>query len=89
MIYADFYGREHLGSIQSIDAMMMLFGTAIGPLVQQIGHDMLGSYSAVWSWLRIGPLVTVTLVLLFVRKPVHPDERGKQQGQEEEDSIYG
>lgn len=82
VVYVDFFGREHLGSIQAFDSMMMLLGTAVGPLLQQLGHAWLGSYRAVWSVLRLAPLVVVVVVLVFVRKPRHPHE-GRARG-----SVY-
>ena len=39
--------------------MMVLFGTAIGPLVQQLGHAWLGSYGAVWGALRLLPVFSL------------------------------
>jgi len=42
VIYADYYGRKHLGKIQAIDAMAGLAGTAIGPLIINVGREVTG-----------------------------------------------
>ena len=41
IIYADYYGRQHLGSIQAIDSMFGIAGTAVGPLFIAMGREYL------------------------------------------------
>ena len=42
MVYADFYGRSHLGAIMALDSALGLVGTAIGPLYIQTSRELQG-----------------------------------------------
>ena len=84
-LYADYYGRKHLGSIQAIDSMCGIAGTAVGPLFIQTLREMWGSYAPVLYLLTFMPGCCAVMNLLFLKKPPLPAEVLK----EHESSIYG
>jgi MFS family permease len=56
VIWANYYGREHLGSIQSVTTTAMVIGSALGPIPFGWSFDYFGSYHfmlmvsvAVWA----------------------------------------
>ena len=72
VIYADYYGREHLGKIAAVDAMSGLAGTAVGPLVISIAHERFGSFRPVFFFLGAMPCIMAVLELCLLRKPPPP-----------------
>jgi sugar phosphate permease len=71
-IYADFFGRKHLGAVQSIDSTLNIIGTAIGPLIISLGQEHFGSFGPVLTIIGCFPLLSGTLSLLFLKKPKLP-----------------
>ena len=69
IVYADFYGRKHLGSIMALDSAIGLVGTAVGPLYIQTMRELQGSYDPVFYTLTLMPCVTAILALIFLNKP--------------------
>lgn len=68
VIWADYFGRRHLGGISGITSVLVIGGSALGPVPLGIARDVLGSYQA--------PLLVmsaISLVLaaasLFARRP--------------------
>jgi len=45
VIWANYFGRQNLGSITSIATTVLLIGTAIGPIPLGFARDILGSYN--------------------------------------------
>ena len=72
VIYADYYGRKHLGKIQAIDAMAGLAGTAVGPLIITFSREQLGSYRPIFFVLSTLPCVMAVVALCFLDKPAPP-----------------
>ena len=72
VIYADYYGRKHLGKIQAIDAMAGLAGTAVGPLIITFSREQLGSYRPIFFVLSALPCVMAVVALCFLDKPAPP-----------------
>ena len=71
-VYADFYGRKHLGQITSFDAMFNTMGTAIGPLIFSAFRAYFGSYNQVLYLFSIPPLISSILSFCFLKKPSLP-----------------
>lgn len=44
IIWPDYFGRKHLGSIKGVAMTMMVIGSAFGPLPFGIGYDLFQSY---------------------------------------------
>lgn len=67
-VWADYFGRLHLGSISGLGAALSRVSSALGPLPLAVAFDLSGSYGVA---LRIG--MTVPLLLaglnLFVKPP--------------------
>jgi len=71
VIWADYFGRRHLGSITGITTTIMVTGASLGPLPFGIGRDLLGSYNVVLLIAAVFPM-TLAGVVLFARKPEKP-----------------
>lgn len=67
-MWARYFGRRHLGSIQGAGQMIGVTGAAAGPLPLGIAFDMVGSYTDVLLVLALLPLAGAILVL-FLREP--------------------
>ncbi len=68
VIWADYYGREHLGSITGVASMVLILGSALGPMPLGIARDMLGSYNLALNISAVFPFV-LGVLSLFVRRP--------------------
>ncbi len=67
VIWPNYYGRKHLGSIQSVTHAAGIIGSAIGPIQFGWAYDQFGSYTGV---LIISALIwTLGTVLAFLAKP--------------------
>jgi len=68
VIWADYYGREHLGSITGVTSMILIVGSALGPMPLGIARDALGSYNLALNISAVFPFV-LGVLSLFVRRP--------------------
>jgi MFS family permease len=68
VIWADYYGREHLGSITGLTSMILILGSSLGPMPLGIARDALGNYNLALNIAAIFPFL-LGLVSLFVRRP--------------------
>ncbi len=62
------YGALHLGEISGLNTALMVFGSAIGPVLFSLANDHLGSFRAAAMGCLI-TLVGLLLVALFLRQP--------------------
>jgi len=67
--WAKYYGREHLGAITGASAIIMIIGSALGPMPLGIARDLLGSYDQALTWAISLPLFLLA-ASLFARPPV-------------------
>ncbi len=67
--WAKYYGREHLGAITGASAIIMIIGSALGPMPLGIARDLLGSYDQALTWAISLPLILMA-ASLFARPPV-------------------
>lgn len=68
VVWADLYGRTHLGAISGLASTLMVAGSALGPLPLGYARDLFGGYTgALWlsSLLPIG----LAVLTLFSRPP--------------------
>ena len=73
LVWADYYGREHLGSIRGLTMAAQIGGQAIGPVLSGFMFDYSGSY----SWPFVIYAVSVLLAgigVLFATPPQLPEE---------------
>ena len=68
VMWAKFYGREHLGSISSVAMSIAIVGTALGPVVMALARDLTGCYGPLFNVIAFFPLV-LAVVNVIVRPP--------------------
>ncbi|MEM7332361.1 MAG: MFS transporter [Chloroflexota bacterium] len=69
VIWANYFGRENLGSISGLTSTFGSASSGLGPLIYGVGRDLAGSY---WPSLWISALLpaTMALLVLFMKRPV-------------------
>jgi len=68
VIWASFFGRKHLGAITGTVGLIMVAGSALGPMPLGIARDLLGSYRGVLFVSAVFP-VAIALLALTMRRP--------------------
>ena len=68
VIWANYFGRKHLGAITGVTSTILIAGSALGPMPMGIARDLLGSYNSALNFLAIIPLL-LAVAALFVRPP--------------------
>lgn len=68
IIWANYFGREYLGSITGVATTILMVGNGLGPVPLGIARDLLGSYDLALFVLALLPLL-LGLSSLFVGKP--------------------
>ncbi len=68
VIWANYFGRKHLGAITGVTSTILIAGSALGPMPMGIARDLLGSYNTALNLLAVIPLL-LAVAALFVRKP--------------------
>ena len=68
VVWADYFGRRHLGSITGLATPIGVAGTAFGPLLFGVGRDVMGTYNTVLLVSAMLPLV-LGIAALLLRKP--------------------
>ncbi|SDO28251.1 MFS transporter [Alkalicoccus daliensis] len=69
VIFPDYFGRAHIGSIKSIASTVMVAGSAFGPLPFGIAFDYFGGYEEILLISLLFPVLGV-LACFFSPKPV-------------------
>jgi MFS family permease len=67
VIWPDYYGRHHLGSIRGITMMAGVIGSALGPLPYGYAYDIFGGYTEVLIISMIFPILGA--IAAFMAKP--------------------
>ncbi|WP_202080739.1 MFS transporter [Caldalkalibacillus salinus] len=57
IIWPNYFGREHLGSIKGIAMTVTVIGSAFGPLPFGLAYDMFGGYSEIILLMTLFPLL--------------------------------
>ena len=70
-IWADYFGREHVGSIRGISMPINLIVGGIGAPIAGYAHDWTGSYNSIW-WVGVGLMVCSALLVLVTVPPKPP-----------------
>ncbi len=68
VVWADYFGRRHLGSIAGLTTPIGVAGSAFGPLLFGVGRDLMGTYNTVLTLTAVIPLL-LGIATLFLRKP--------------------
>jgi MFS family permease len=74
VMWAMYFGRQHLGSITGVTTTISVVGTALGPMPLGIARDLLGSYNTALTVSAALPLL-LGIISLFGRKPQRRTER--------------
>ncbi|WP_147803083.1 MFS transporter [Alkalicoccus halolimnae] len=69
IVFPDYFGRKHIGSIKSIAATVTVGGSAFGPLPFGIAYDLFGGYQEILLISLVFPVIGVAACLLSP-KPV-------------------
>ena len=67
-IWADYFGREHVGAIRGFSMPINLILGAAGAPIAGYVYDATGTYNAVW-WVGVGLMVGSALLALFTPPP--------------------
>ncbi len=67
-LWADYFGRQHVGAIRGASMPVTLVFSAAGPPVAGLVYDQAGSYNPVW-WVGIGLMIAGALVLAATPPP--------------------
>ena len=65
-LWANYFGRKHLGSIQGVGQTIGVVGASLGPLPLGIAFDMFGTYNGALYLLAILPMLCSILVFFLV-----------------------
>ena len=65
-LWANYFGRKHLGSIQGVGQTIGVIGASLGPLPLGVAYDIFGTYNGVLYLLAILPVVSGIAVLFLV-----------------------
>ena len=69
-MWAHYFGRKHLGSIQGVGQALGVIGASLGPLPLGIAFDKYGSYTEALYFLAFMPIACAILALFLIR-PSH------------------
>ncbi|GGK30895.1 MFS transporter [Caldalkalibacillus thermarum] len=64
VVWPNYFGREHLGTIRSVVTTVTVIGSALGPLPFGIAYDLYGRYSEVLLLIMLFPLLAVFASIL-------------------------
>jgi MFS family permease len=72
LIWADYYGRQHLGTIQGITLPVQIGGQACGPIIAGFVFDATGGYHH--AFVFFAGIVTLGSLLVLTAVPPHKSE---------------
>jgi sugar phosphate permease len=68
VVWAAYYGREHLGAIAGAGMSIAIVGSSLGPMVMGVARDVMGSYVPLFNLIAFLPLA-LAIASLFARPP--------------------
>jgi sugar phosphate permease len=71
VIYADYFGRDHLGSIRGMVSPIQQITNASGPLVASLAFDFTGNYTAIF-WTFAGLTTITSFCWMMATQPTKP-----------------
>ena len=63
LIWPNYYGRQHLGSIRAMASSFMIIGAALGPLPLGMAFDQWGGYTEILYIIMVFPILGIVAVL--------------------------
>jgi len=73
-LWANYFGRKHLGSIQGVGQTIGVIGASLGPLPLGVAYDIFGTYNGALYLLAILPIVCGITVLFLVAPDLTNDD---------------
>ena len=73
VVYANYFGRRHLGSIAGLAYTLLVASSALGPMPIGVARDLMGGYATVLTGFAALPLVLAVACLFFCRPPGAPE----------------
>ncbi|PYZ94045.1 MFS transporter [Salipaludibacillus keqinensis] len=64
MVFPDYFGRRHIGSIKGVATTITVAGSAFGPLPFGIAYDLFGGYQEILLFMMLFPALGITASLL-------------------------
>ncbi len=68
VMWAQYFGRLHLGSITGVTSTILVAASALGPVPLGVAYDVFGTYNPILTFLAIFP-VLLGVLTLFTRQP--------------------
>ncbi len=81
VVWAMYFGRQHLGSITGFTTMITITGSAMGPMPLGIGRDLLGSYNLALIISAVIPLL-LGILGLFIDDPARIGQQMQKPSRE-------
>ena len=69
VVYAAFFGRKHLGAIQSSNMFAGIAGSALGPLILALARESFGEFGPVLRAIAAVPAAVALLEVVCLRPP--------------------
>ena len=79
-LWADYFGRRHLGSIQGTGQTALIVGASFGPLPFSLSLDVTGDYSAALIGAAIVSVLVAIAAAVFLRHPRRPGPEPEIEG---------
>jgi MFS family permease len=76
LLWPEFFGRRHIGSIVGMTQLFTTFAGAIGPLAAGFVFDQTGTYTTT-LWLLVGTWLLCALVMVSVKRATFPEPRAE------------
>lgn len=74
VLWAKYFGRQHLGAIRGVTTLGATGGTALGAFPLGLSMDLLGSYGPALDGL-IGITIIIAIIVWFTKRPLKEDLR--------------
>jgi sugar phosphate permease len=69
VVFANFYGRRHVGAISSFERVFAITGAALGPTVFAFAREATGEFVTVLRVLALPPLLIGAAITVFLKQP--------------------
>lgn len=76
VVWPNYFGRKHIGSISGIAMAMIVTGSALGPLPLGIAFDVFGGYQQILWGLMLFPAIGMAAALM-ANPPVKETKKEK------------